>query len=359
MLSRRALLVSGLSVTALAAVGYGTWPRMGAYAEEAARQRRLLAAEPELGELVRMASLAANGHNTQPWRFRVSEGAVDILPDFDRRTEVVDPDDHHLYVSLGCAAENLVIAAGATGRRAKVSAAGKDGVGIALEQGAAQENPLYEAIPYRQSTRSDYDGAPVSAEDIRRLQEAAREEGVELLIFTDVVDLETILEAVVEGNSAQMDDPAFVEELKEWIRFSPDEALARGDGLFTAASGNPVMPGWLTRAMFGLVFRKGSENDKYRGHVRTSSGVAVFVGDEADPAHWIRVGRAFQRFALQATALGLKTAHINQPVEVPSVREAFAGWLGIPDQRPDLVVRFGRAAALPMSLRRPVGEIVM
>lgn len=358
MLSRRALLVSGLSVTALAAVGIGTWPRMGAYAEEAARQRRLLAAEPELGELVRMASLAANGHNTQPWRFRLSEEEIAILPDFDRRTEVVDPDDHHLYVSLGCAAENLMIAARASGRVATVSEAGEDGIGIALEAGAS-ESPLYEAIPYRQSTRSEYDGQPVSPEDITALTEAALEEGVEVLIFTEAVDLEAILEAVVAGNSAQMDDPAFVEELKAWIRFSPDEALATGDGLFAAASGNPVMPGWLTRAIFGLVFRKGSENDKYRGHLRTSSGVAVFVGDEADPAHWIRVGRAFQRFALQATVLGLKTAHINQPVEVPQVREEFAGWLGIPGRRPDLVVRFGRAEALPMSLRRPVSEIVV
>ena len=34
--------------------------------------------------------------------------------------------------------------------------------------------------------------------------------------------------------------------------------------------------------------------------------------------HWIEVGRACQRFALQATALGLKCAFINQPVEVPA-----------------------------------------
>ncbi|MGH1559991.1 hypothetical protein ACRAWD_24530 [Caulobacter segnis] len=31
--------------------------------------------------------------------------AIEILPDLSRRTPVVDPDDHHLFVSLGCALE--------------------------------------------------------------------------------------------------------------------------------------------------------------------------------------------------------------------------------------------------------------
>jgi hypothetical protein len=55
--------------------------------------------------------LAAKRTNTQPCRFRLSERAIHIPPDFARRTPIVDPDDHHLYVNLGCAAENLALAA--------------------------------------------------------------------------------------------------------------------------------------------------------------------------------------------------------------------------------------------------------
>ncbi|MFT4101622.1 MAG: hypothetical protein QM674_11405 [Burkholderiaceae bacterium] len=33
---------------------------------------------------------------------------VVILHDFERRCAAVDPDDHHLYAGLGCAAENLL-----------------------------------------------------------------------------------------------------------------------------------------------------------------------------------------------------------------------------------------------------------
>jgi hypothetical protein len=68
-------------------------------------------------ELVRYASLAASSHNTQPWKFKIDDGSISILPDFTRRCPIVDPDDHHLFVSLGCAAENLLVAAEAGGFR--------------------------------------------------------------------------------------------------------------------------------------------------------------------------------------------------------------------------------------------------
>ncbi len=361
MLSRRAFLVTGLSVVALGAVGYGLWPRMNRYHDEVSRQRRLLSADPGISELIRMATLAANGHNTQPWHFRLSAAAVTILPDPARRTAVVDPDDHHLFVSLGCAAENLVIAAQAAGRGAdlRIDGGPEARIEIALGNGTPRDTALYRAIPLRQSTRSVYDGQQVSAADIGLLSAAAAQEGVTMLVFTEAAERDAVLDFVVEGNSVQMDDPAFVAELRDWLRFSPRQALATMDGLFAGASGNPVAPAWLGSRMFDRFFTKDRENDKYRDQIRSSSGIAVFIGNQADPEHWIRVGRSFQRFALQATALGIRNAHINQPVEVPSVRAGFARWLGMPDARPDLIVRFGRAPALPMSLRRPVDQVIL
>ncbi|MCZ8320143.1 MAG: Tat pathway signal protein [Novosphingobium sp.] len=360
-MTRRSALGAGLSVAVLGTVGYGLWPRMDGYREEAERQRRLLTGDPELEELIRMATLAANGHNTQPWRFRLDDQKVVILPDFARRTAVVDPDDHHLFVSLGCATENLVIAAAALGLGSDVviGAGAEPQIDIALPGALPGAQDLYQAIPQRQSTRSVYDGQPISTADMALLEAAAREEGVSVLFFTEAADRDAILDFVIQGNSVQMNDPAFIQELRQWLRFSPASAVQTGDGLFTACSGNPVMPDWIGGQVFKMFFTKASENDKYRDHIRSSAGIAVFVGDRADPEHWIKVGRSFQRFALQATALGIRNAHVNQPVEVPSVRTEFARWLGMPDERPDLVIRFGRAPAMPMSLRRPVSAVLV
>lgn len=87
--------------------------------------------------------------------------------------------------------------------------------------------------------------------------------------------------------------------------------------------------------------------------------MVIFVADREDEEGWISVGRSFQRFALQTTALGVRHAHLNMPIEVAEIRPEFASWLLIPGKRPDLVIRFGKAPALPMSLRRPVSEVLV
>ena len=311
-------------------------------------------------ELVRYATLAANSHNTQPWRFRLSDRSISVTPDLRRRLATVDPDNHHLFATLGCATENLVQAAAAFGLRATAGfEAAAGGISVELEKSAPIRSQLFEAIPRRQSTRSVFDGRTVPVEHLRLLEVAGNSEGVELRIFTERKQLEDILAYLVAGNSAQMDDADFIAELKTWLRFNYAEALETDDGLFSKASGNPTLPSWLGRRIFSLVVTKEGENKKYESQLRSSSGVAVFISDKNEPAYWSAAGRCSQRFALQATTLGIRHCFINQPVEVPAVRGQFANYVGAGARRPDLVMRFGYAPELPRSLRRAVDQVLV
>lgn len=336
---------------------------MNRYSLAARAIREGLPPEPDLRDLVRLASLAANSHNTQPWKFRIAEDVVDILPDFSRRTPAVDPDDHHLYVSLGCAAENLVVAAHANGRSTETTVrrdeAGDAFIRIALGKGEVADTTLCDAIPKRQSTKSEYDGATLSDAELGQLTEAATRKGVHFQIITERIKLDQALEFIQAGNAAQMDDPAFVNELKSWIRFSSKTSIEKADGLSGPSAGNPSAPDWLGPILFALAFRKKSETAKLARQMASSAGLAVFVADDETPEGWINVGRSFERFALAATALGLCHAHMNMPIEAVSIRPEFARWLGIEGRRPDLVVRFGRGEPMPMSLRRPVDEVII
>lgn len=313
-----------------------------------------------LRELVRYATLAPSSHNTQCWKFRLQDSSISILPDFSRRCPAVDPDDHHLFVSIGCAAENLIQAALAKGRYGNV--AFDDAVGsvlrITLEPTKAIATSLFTAIPERQTTRAEYDGKPISASELALLEKAGQGNGVRVILLTEHEAMEKVLEYVVQGNAAQMSDRAFVEELKAWIRFSANDAVRTGDGLYAAASGNPSVPSWLGSLLFGLFFTPKAENDKYAKHVRSSAGIAVFVSEVESPAQWIEVGRCYERFALQSTALNIRNAMLNQPVEVSALRPQFAAFLGVGGHRPDLVVRFGRGPKLPPSLRRPIDAVM-
>ena len=311
-------------------------------------------------ELVRYATLAPSSHNTQCWKFEVVDKAITILPDLSRRTPAVDPDDHHLFVSLGCAAENLVQAALAHGLAGDVRFdAASDAVRVTLAPTQARATPLFKAIPERQCTRGDYDAKPLSNEELRLLESAGTADGVRVLLLTERSAMEQVLAHVVQGNSAQMADPAFVKELKAWIRFNGADAVRTQDGLYSVSSGNPSIPTWIGDLAFGMLFKPKSENDKYARQIRSAAGIAVFASKTADKADWVQVGRCYERFALQATALGIRNAFLNQPVEVPSVRPLFASAMGLAGQRPDLVVRFGRGPTLPPSLRRPVQAVLV
>jgi hypothetical protein len=118
------------------------------------------------------------------------------------------------------------------------------------------------------------------------------------------------------------------------------------------------LPSWLGNALFERVVTAEGENAKCVSQIRSSAGLAIFVSDENDPAHWVQAGRSYQRFALQATRLGLKHAFLNQPVEVEGFRLQLARLVGTGDKRPDLVVRFGYGTAMPMSMRRPIADVM-
>ena len=311
--------------------------------------------------LVRYATLAPSSHNTQCWRFYIAPTSIAIAPDPARRCPAVDPDDHHVFVSLGCATENLVHAALAMGFHADArfdpSADGR--IAVSLEATQPSASPLFHAITERQCTRGDYDGHALTPAELKLLEAAGTGQGVSVRLLTARPAIESVLDFVVAGNTAQMSDPAFSAELKAWIRFGADEALRTGDGLFTGASGNPALPRWLGSRMMDLFFTPKSENERYARQIRNSAGLAVFVSERSDPAHWIEAGRCYERFALQATALGIRNAMLNQPVEVAAIRPQFAAWLGLaPHERPDLVVRFGRGPGMPLSMRRPVQAVL-
>jgi len=329
-------------------------------ATRAALTRAALSERPEAKDLIRYATLAASGHNTQPWRFRVGEDRIEILPDFSRRTPVVDPDDHHLFASLGCAAENLALAAQARGRPGELGFEPANGGSVVFTFGSGPSisSALFDATPMRQSTRADYDGKPISVADLKALAAAATLPGVDLILITDRPLIDRVRDLVVAGNSAQMADAAFMRELKTWLRFSPREAIETGDGLFSASSGNPALPAWLGPTVFDWVFKADAENDKYARQIASSAGIAVFVSQRDDREHWVLAGRACQRFALQATALGLKLAFLNQTVEVARLRPELATLVGLPGRRPDIVMRFGHGPALPFSARRPVQAVL-
>ena len=318
MLTRRQFAAGMMATGAVASGGLAAFSRSSAAVAYAAAIRATwlgagtlpLGARAAFREVVRYATLAPNNHNTQPWKFRIEKSEVLLFPDPARRTPDVDPDSHHLFVTLGCAAENARTAGRALGMNGEISYHAEDGGGLGIDPrpGPVRPSILFNAIPYRQSTRNLYDGKVPSTADVAALEQCVRDLGVRMLLLTDRRRIESVVELVCAANSEQMGNPAFLKELKGWIRFDQREALRTRDGLFTGCTGNPSLPRWLGFPVFDLL---------------------------------------------------VTVAFINQPVKVAGVRDQLANHLGVGQLRPGMIVRFGYGPAITRSLRRPVDQVLL
>ena len=315
----------------------------------------------QIQDLIGYATLAPSGHNTQPWKFAVLGSTIQILPDYGRRLPAVDPENRELWISLGCALENLVLAAQAAGYTSDVGypTPGADHITVHLRPSSVVgPASLFDAIPHRQNNRSLYDGRSVSAATLTRVAAVRSDTGVSTQIFTDSAHKEAIIEYIKAGDRRQFGDPAFVAELVSWIRFNKPEALHSLDGLYTRCTGNPDVPRWLGR-QFLTASSAGQQADTSAKKARSSSGLLVISAASDDKRHWVETGRLYERVALTLTASGVQVAFLNQPAEVPMLRSQFGSSLGLGTALPQLVLRFGYADPLPHSLRRPLEDVLL
>lgn len=293
------------------------------------------------------------------WKFSIHQDTIEIYPDYRRQLPVVDPHDRELWISLGCALENLLLAAKAAGYATEVAYPDVDeSIRVRLSSDTPQTTALFNAIPLRQTTRSVYDGQTVPAADLDIVQALPVEPGVSLQYLQTPPELETALEYINEGNLRQYANRAFVDELIFWLRFNKKEAMAALDGLYSRCSGNPEVPGWLGRTFLKST-KPQQQADADAKKFRSSAGAVIIVTETDDKVTWVRAGQQYERLTLQMTTLNIKSALLNQPIEVAELRGQFQSALNLETRLPQLLVRFGYAQSMPKSLRRPVEQVLM
>jgi hypothetical protein len=121
--------------------------------------------------LVAAGILAANPHNTQPWLFKVRDQSIEIWADGSRNLGAMDPFLREMHIGLGCAIENIVLAAPYNGYAVSVETRSGSLTMIEKKKKAihaatlklaklatAEPIPeLYRAIPRRHTNRYPYD----------------------------------------------------------------------------------------------------------------------------------------------------------------------------------------------------------
>lgn len=313
-------------------------------------------------QIIKDATSAPSSHNTQPWKFKIDKQQIIITPDFTKRLKVVDPDDHALFISLGCALENLLLSAKAHGYSPKVEMnfTGDQNEIIVdlLKNGNEQKDFLYDFVATRQSTRNKYDAEPIVPDLIDQLKTSNSYDEVEIIFFTDKEQIKKLKPYIIEGSNRQFNNKEFVNELITWIRFNEKTAKKMGDGLWGPCTGSPNVPKFIGKIVVKNFTSAKSEVKRWSNLINKSAGFALFVAKDNSKVNWVKLGQSFQRFGLRATQLNIKHAHANMPCEELEVRKKLIRELNLLNKHPLLLVRFGYAEKMPYSFRRPVEEVL-
>lgn len=310
--------------------------------------------------IINYASRAPSSHNTQPWRFRLSHDIIRIIPDLSRSLPVVDPDNRALFISLGCALENLVIAASRFGYSSKGCYAEHDaGIRVGLQRSVETKgDELFHYLKSRQVTRNLYRPEELPTDQTETLRRITPEPGTELQIYSREEGVKRFLPLVTEAGILQFRNQQFVEELVLWSRYSRREAMQTGDGIWSATLGIPSAGRWVGSLIMKHLVTPASEEKRLSKQVVHSGGFALLLAEKDNREHWIRTGRLYQRFGLTSTGMGIRHAHLNMPVEEPVTRKKLAAVAGTVGSIPMLLLRFGYAERMPYSLRRNLHEII-
>ena len=317
------------------------------------------------------AVLAPSVHNTQPWRFHIYETDdpyLELLMDPGRELPALDPSHRQLIMSCGAALAGYEIGLRSLGLEPIVELIPKDATDPAClarvrvrELGTAdpEARGLLSVLQDRRTYRGPMTEQALS-EAVRGTLVAAASAGSALEVVAD--DHWRAVEHLVVMSAIELSDTTDVDaEVRNWTRL--DERTS--DGVPAAnwqrtseqTAGAPVVQRDFAqgRPLPGEPVETGVEGDPLLAVLLTPSDTAV---------DWLRAGEDLLRIALAAHAIDVAFGYVNQPTEVPGMRERLTQLLQpMPEgfAVPQVVVRLGYPAEAlpPVTPRRTVSTVLL
>ncbi|MCH4156265.1 MAG: nitroreductase [Muribaculaceae bacterium] len=305
--------------------------------------------------IVGEAIKAPSGHNSQPWKFHFADDStIELIPDFSRSLPVGDPGNRELYISVGCAVENLCLAAQQVKLASDVSISPEKVIVHFSPANHTEIRPTTGMIASRQTNRGTYDGTIIPAEYIRLLVTMSGAK----IFANGSHEFGIITNFVEKAGENLINDDAYKEELKTWMRYNKDQAEASGDGLSYDVFEAPNMPLWISAPVMNYMINATAQIKMEHKKIMSSSHIALLIAKERTMEGFIELGRTLERFLLKATTLNVATAFINQPCEVPEIANDLRKALLLRDN-PDILLRLGHANPAARSRRRPLQSFII
>lgn len=316
--------------------------------------------ELTLRRAVEIAARAPSIHNTQPWKWRIGSGRLDLFADRTRQLDVVDPGGRAVAVSCGAALFLARIALRASGWKESTSRvpdpSDPDLLATIRVDGPAGRDPEAERLTAiageRRTDRRPFLDRPLDEQSRAELAGAATAEDCMLHPVLGHDDRTTLIVAVGRADEIESADPAYRAEMRRWS--GRDETSTDGVPVTAAPAPQERQSDVQVRDFAG----ERSAATRPDQIERAAMFVLASEGDTARDR--LRSGEALAHVLLVAAANGLAAAPYTQPLEIPTTLTMLHRVLGGFGQ-PQMVLRIGwpgEGAPPPLTPRRAVGDII-
>lgn len=305
-----------------------------------------------------LATRAPSVHNSQPWRWRVGDESLQLYADPDLHLRGADPDQRELLISCGAALHHAVVALAAMGWGTRVhrfpnptDANHVSSIEVYPHAATQLDFALAAAIPRRRTDRRVYSSWPVPRADIQVMSARATQTGVD---FRRVELLSTLNTIVAQAVSRHATDNDYLTELRAWS--------GRHESLEGVPARNvpPPEPAAVPapRRFAGPALAKPTDAPPCK-----DAAVVVGLSTEADDAlAQMRAGEATSVVVLTATALGMASCPVTEPLEIAETREQVRSEVFDAEGVPQMLLRIGwapiNADPLPPTPRRRLSDVV-
>lgn len=269
--------------------------------------------------LIRYAQLAPSTYNSQPWLFSIqSPNQIWVYADPNRWLKIADADKREMHLSLGCALENLMIAASHYNYKYEIDYL-PDRLQLNLmavlhltpvnnNKPHSPDAALMQAILNRRTSRSPLLPEPLQASHWALLESC----------FVNDVKVVTSRQSSRLREKLQELTPMAYQVLYSDRAYRLEHAQR-------LVMGNTLWQSWRVRlqCMLRQLMRSGGKRYAKRDQRWISKAPAlILIGADEDTAlSRLKCGRVLQRLALLAHTMGIGVQPMSQILEIPELRD--------------------------------------
>lgn len=318
--------------------------------------------------ILRNASLAPSGHNTQPWNVRViSDNEWVIGWDRTRSLPAVDPHNRELLLSIGAFCEALSISARSAGVEAVKKVTAKDSfsqdlVRICFKPGKRSDT-LISNLTKRRTIKNGFLPDSITDEDFRQISSGT---GSALHIFNRGSSQAGVIEkAVLESNKVQAQRDDAQRELAAWIRWKDHEAMKYKNGLTPAGMEISGIGAWYVKHFYDKddVMSESFRNqtvELIKKYLSSYGSWIILSTDDDKPETLINAGGDFLRLGLNSYGKKIALHPMTQPLEEKGFTDNLQNSLKIKGKI-QFILRAGYVSEYPepVNPRMPVESILI